>query len=262
MAYNRYSKRRFYKRRYRNYYKRKFSRYNTYKNRSAKSQASQIYALNRKIDRIEKRTKPEIKYARKDNLYTENFRYDNILQLWNHKILHLTGPASDVTTGQGVNLQNIISGQTCRLQGIKIWGELCRTDNAVTGLGGYARLLAIQYKNSRQSGFSMTDLFSNYDDGTAGAMTTSFLTEPLKNHASSVGKILFNKVVSLNNSLTNNYPISIYIPASKLLTWMSNSTDPINKGDVDLVVVFGQNATSVDVKFRISLNCQVWYTDA
>lgn len=243
-------------------YRTRYSRYSTYRYRSAKAQARQIYGLNKKINRIEKRTKPEIYYARKDNLLTDNLRYSNVLQLWDHKILHLTGPANDVTDGQGVNLQKIINGQLCRLQGVKIWGELTRTTTSGVGIGGFVRFIAVQYKQSRQSGFSMTDLFSGYDDSTAGAMTTSILTEPFKNHVSTVGKILFNKVVSLNNSLTNNRAISLYIPASKLITWMNNSTDPVNKGDIDLAVIYGQNATTDEVKFRISLNLQVWYTDA
>ena len=262
MAYPRYSKKRYYRRKYKNFYRRKFSRFNTYKNRSAKSQAYQIYSLNRRIDRIEKRTKPEIAYARKDNMFTDNLRWEDVTQLWNHKILHLTGPNGNETPGQGVNLQNVITGQTCRIQGIKIWGELSRTSSAVVSVGGYLRVLAVQYKQSRQSGLSMTDIFSAYDDSSAGAMTTSVLTEPLKNHASTIGKILFNKVISLNNTLINNAPISIYIPASKLITWMSNSTDPINKGDVDLVVIYGQNTTTDAAKFRVSMNVQVWYTDA
>ena len=263
MAYSRYRRyrRRYYKNKSR-YYRSKFSRYNTYKNRSAKSQAYQIYSLNKKLNNIEKRTKPEILYARRDAMFTENFRYQDVLQLWNHRILHITGPAGSGTDGQGVNLQNIITGQTCRLQGVKIWGELCRTSTSVVGVGGYVRFLAIQYKNCRQSGISMTDVFSDYDDSTAGAMTTSILTEPLKNHASAVGKILFNKVVTLNNTMVNNYPISLYIPAYKLRTWMNNSTDPVNKGDIDLIVIFGQNSTTTEIKFRLSLSCQVWYTDA
>ena len=245
MAYSRYRRyrRRYYKNKSR-YYKSRFSRYNTYKNRSAKSQAYQIYSLNKRIDKIERRTKPEIAYARKDNMFTDNLRYQEAAQLWNHKILHLTGPNGNDTAGQGVNLQNVITGQTCRLQGIKVWGELCRTSNAVVGVGGYVRFLAVQYKQSRQSGISMTDIFSAYDDSADGAMTTTILTEPLKNHASTVGKILFNKVISLNNALISASRISLYIPASKLITWMNNSTDPINKGDVDLIVIYGQNTTT------------------
>ena len=62
-------KKRFYKKRARKYYRKykTLSKSNIFSRKSAKSQASQIFALNRRISRLEKKTKPEIEpYINKD----------------------------------------------------------------------------------------------------------------------------------------------------------------------------------------------------
>lgn len=58
MPYHRKQKK-YYNRKRKNY---KFSKYNTYKHRSAKSQANQIYRLNKKVNSIYKQVKPDIQY--------------------------------------------------------------------------------------------------------------------------------------------------------------------------------------------------------
>lgn len=61
-SYKRYAKK-YYKRKFK---KSKFSKYNTYKNRSAKSQANQIYTLNKKVNNIYKQTKKNTHFADMD----------------------------------------------------------------------------------------------------------------------------------------------------------------------------------------------------
>lgn len=99
------------------YYKKKstFSKYNTYKNRSAKSQAYQIYQLNKKVNRIEAKTRPEFKTGRKDEFLTLN-SYFTGNQLWTHGL-------AMITSADGVNLhdEQIQKGLFCRLCGLTVW---------------------------------------------------------------------------------------------------------------------------------------------
>lgn len=60
-----YKKRTYKKRRY--YRRKKLSKANIFGNKSAKGQAKQIYSLNKKINRIEKQTKPEMKIYENTN---------------------------------------------------------------------------------------------------------------------------------------------------------------------------------------------------
>lgn len=61
-----YKKRRVYKKK-RYYRRKKLSKANIFGRKSAKSQAKQIYALNKKINRVEKQTKPEMKIYENTN---------------------------------------------------------------------------------------------------------------------------------------------------------------------------------------------------
>lgn len=250
----RYYKRRNYRHRYNRY---RFSKFNTYKNRSSKAQASQIYQLNKKINRIESKTKPEMKIGRKDDFMTLTTRYENLGQLWNHSI-------KLITSSDGVNFHSdtIQKGLFCRLNGLTIWGNIYRTDINATHTAGFLRLIVLQYRQARSAGISMPDIFSGYNDSTFTNMTSTILTEPFKDHITSTVKILSNKVYKLNNNDINNIPFKISIPGRRLINFAMNSTEDIAKGDICVVAVYGQDNITNTYAYKINMSCKIAYTDA
>lgn len=249
----RYYKRRNYRRRYNRY---RFSKFSTYKNRSSKAQASQIYRLNKKIDRLEYKTKPEFKVGRKDTFMSLTTRYENIRQLWNHSIKLITG-----SDGIDFHTDEIQKGLFCRLHGLTIWGNIVRTDPNATHTAGFLRLIITQYRQARSAGISMPDIFSGYNDSTFTDMTSTILKEPFKDHVSSTIKILSNRVYKLNNNDINNVPFKITIPGRRLINFAMNSTEDIAKGDICVVAVYGQDNITNTSAYKINMSCKICYTD-
>lgn len=243
-----------YGRRYRKRYT--FSRYNTYRNRSSKSQAYQIYSLNKKVNRLESKTKPEFKTGRKDAFMTLTTRYSAAAQLWNHDIKY-------VTTNQGIDLHSndIQKGLFCRLCGLTLWGNIVRTDSNATHTAGLLRLIIFQYRQSRHGGISMDDIFSGYNDGDNSNMTSTILKEPFKDHISSTIKIVTNRVYKLNNNDINNVPFKITVPGRRLLNFAMNSTDPQARGDIGVIAIYGQDNTTTASAYKISISAKLCYTD-
>lgn len=240
-------------------YKKKstFSRYNTYRNRSSKAQAYQIYSLNRKVNRLEAKTKPEFKTGRKDAFMTLTTRYSSIRQLWNHDIKY-------ATTNQGIDLHSssVQNGLFCRLCGLTLWGNIVRTDSNATHTAGMLRLIIFQYRQGRHGGVTMDDLFSGYNDGETSDMNSIILKEPFKDHISSTVKIVSNRVYKLNNNDINNVPFKISIPGRRLLNFAMNSTEPQAKGDIGVVAIYGQDNTTSASAYKINISCKLCYTDA
>lgn len=112
----------------------RFSRFNTYRNRSSKAQAYQIYSLNRKINAIQKRTKPEIK------VYQNNYSYG------------VSDYCGYIFGGCTTALDNMIAGKMARIQNINNWFTLWK-DPAMAGVDVTftMRIVFYQYKQSSPS---------------------------------------------------------------------------------------------------------------
>lgn len=260
MAYSRNYKKRYYRNKSRYYKKKgKFSRYQTYRYRSSKSQSNQIYQLSKRIDRIEYKTRPQISCLKYPEI--PRFSFGNTEgNLWGHNIWTLTGLSEDASISRpSTMLHNldIVKGEHATIRGLKIWGAIDRVA-AVTGVGAYVRVLIYQYRQTRSGGVTMGDLFSGYGDSTVEVST---LVEPLKYHVSSTVKLLYNKVYTINNSVKNATTFNIYIPGRKLLNWTKNSTDSYAKGDIDLCIIYGQNNPTTNTNFYMKVNAQLYYTD-
>lgn len=100
-----YRRRRYFRRRrvYRGRRRYAISRYNTFRYRSAKAQANQIYRINKKINTIQKMQKPEIK------TWLQNYTF-NVGDYCNYSFGSLT---------KGQNF--IFDGRICRMQNINAW---------------------------------------------------------------------------------------------------------------------------------------------
>lgn len=120
----------YYKRSYRrykrNYYKRKYkySKYNTYRHRSSAAQASQIYGLNKRINKIEKLTKPE---------YREFFtkRINTMIvpsSTWRDSTYNLLNQDD---TNYLVKTPATITGDSIRLIKLIVWGSISRIPGSI-----------------------------------------------------------------------------------------------------------------------------------
>lgn len=111
----------------RRYKKRTFSRYNTYKYRSSKAQAYQIYKLNKKVNHVYKMTKPEIQiYTDDDNNGGTPHLDVNLTTSDNQG--YSAGIAPIIT-----RQNNCFTGHYCRIKDVSITGALEFVGNPVSG---------------------------------------------------------------------------------------------------------------------------------
>lgn len=96
--------------------KRMFSRLNTYRNRSSKAQAYQIYKLNKRVSSIQKATKPEtqVRYA---DIYTAYNQTNSFSTLDTDGTKALVFPV--IPPRDFVNLQ----GRLARIKSVKVYGS-------------------------------------------------------------------------------------------------------------------------------------------
>lgn len=245
-------------RRYGRYYKRYrsgkrrrvFTRYNTYKNRSAKAQAYQIYSLNKKLNKIERRTKPEFKTALFNDAMTMNTAADASFQSTVYRIMkHPVG--SDT-----FNFANQIDGLSCRLINLKCWGYL-QKNAAATSNQAYIRLVFAQVSKSRGANFLMNDCFENYTDNTA---TPSIIKAPLKDEITGTMRIIKNKIIRMPTDLTHivNFRFNVKLPYN----YMNSRSDEVNKGEIVVFAVWGQGFTTSSAGYTCKLSFKLCYTDA
>lgn len=130
-------RRRYYRRRrgYRRGRRYAISRYNTFRYRSSKAQANQIYRINKKVNRIERETKPEIK------TWLQSYSF-NVGDYCNYAFGSLT---------QGQNFQ--FDGRLCRMQNVNAWFVIFK-DPGIVGTKEFtatARIVVYQLREMSSS---------------------------------------------------------------------------------------------------------------
>lgn len=171
-----YYKRKSYKKR--SYKKKNFSRFNLYKHRSSKSQAYQIYKLNKKVNYIERKTKPEI------DIYNMSM-FSNPVELTANNVssrYYTITPSDD------------IKGNLMRLQNLQVWGNLNST--STDNFTAYMRILIVQQKVSDQA--ILTNILYKPND-------ILMCKSPLINGFSQTSRLLYDKLYKIDsdNSGTN-----------------------------------------------------------
>lgn len=129
-----------YRRRRRNYRRRrtprryKLSRLNTYRYRSSKAQANQIYRINRKINAIQKRTKPETKIFQN----TYNFSMSEY--------------CGDIFGSLTTGMHSAIKGRIARVQDIGGWFNIWKSPSvAENNFTSTIRIVVYQIRQSMSS---------------------------------------------------------------------------------------------------------------
>lgn len=125
---------------------RKLTKANIYGNRSARSQAGQIAALNRKINAVSKRTKPELHVlCSQNNAFT--FTSNALSSVYNRFIMDLPTPNSPA--------DNAFVGDMCHMLSLTLHAYAEYFNNSTTGYhdtesaGCVLRIIAVQYKDSQ-----------------------------------------------------------------------------------------------------------------
>ena len=167
-----------------------FKKSNLYAHKSAKAQAGQIYKLNKKINYIERKTKPEVKIEHTElfNTGAESMNAGNV-QLKEYTY----------------NLSSLLKGDLMRLQNLYIWGTLYAresesgsTYDEVFSL--FFRIIVLQQRVAGQE-------FPTHPIQNAGI---DFMNSPYIDGFSQGDKILADRKYYINNSHNcKNFKISI-----------------------------------------------------
>lgn len=150
-----------YKRRYynkgRKNYRRKnktFTRFNTYKNRSSKAQAYQIYKLNKKVDYINKKNAPEI-HSWQCVPQAHDFETQAVLNTHQCNLIATTRYGYiDGDFSQQKYIWDFIGDNQFNCRRIKIWGTVLKNTTAAVdkfGFNGplFVRLAVVQARGSK-----------------------------------------------------------------------------------------------------------------
>lgn len=254
MAYGRRYKRSYRKspRRYRR--GSKFSRYNTFRYRSSKAQANQIYSLNKKINSIEQRTKPEIKIFQ--NAY-------------NFSVSEYCGEVyGGLTTGMMTNVQ----GRIARLQNISAWFNVWKSPSvAENNFTSTIRVVVFQIRQSMSSSgfpFHAYDIFNisssemdNTDQLIRKRAYMRALYGPLKYGISTKVNILrdFKVAISPDRQRASK---RIKIKKPITLEKSQNSSEVYPQNGVFYTIIYTSNkATMTQDEVQFQCNVKVAYVD-
>lgn len=254
-TYRRYKKR-FYKR-YgsKRSYNNKFSRFNTYRNRSSKAQAYQIYSLNKRVSNIEKNTKPEYLIYESTTSYgkdiTAQENTGNWVSLDNYVV---TNDAFDVA----------VKDKTARILKVIIWGSFQRNNTNIAqntldrDLSGYVKMLVLQHRKDGGIG----DVPSNFYQTQGGPRN---FYAPLIEGASQHDRILKYKRIRITNETPNivNFKMTIKLKNRIYNKTTDQTVGAKGKGCIYLVMS-GLSSTAGDAsaKFSLFINSRVIYTDS
>ena len=141
----RYGNYRSYRRRAKRYGKHTFSSFNLYKRRSSKAQAYQIYRLNKKMNAIQRATKPETKILHWNNSEAVTTYNAKGVLLTSINLLNATPSISNTA------LESVIDGRMARLNTLKFLAHLHYKTNKQTVEG------VVTDNTSSTAGISMTE---------------------------------------------------------------------------------------------------------
>lgn len=232
----------------------------------AKAQSRQIYALNRKIRRIERRTRPEIK----------------ILEYDGSSIT----PGSVQTAGSGSyaggysvfgsNLANTIDGNFARLLDATFYFTASYNSGTTNITPYYIRVVGVQLKATRSDDLNFLDVWSynagglpstgngfiisTTDDNTKSAKDAFF--GPLSTGLARTAKVLFERKLYLTDQRPT---VSFKAKVRRLLNFYKNPSENIAKGAIRVFVLIynsSVNGAGSVVSMNFELNAKLAYTDA
>lgn len=232
----------------------KFSKMNLYTRRNSKQQAMQIYRLNRKINTIEYKTKPEIKIFQQQSQTS-------------------VGDLCNYTFGAITHLSSFLNnmlGRLCRLQDIKVWfTEYMNPTATNTTYTTTSRIVVFQLRQGSNDLPTLPEHVFNITSEERQASNASLKKQyfmkaiygPLKSGISSEFKILrdFRISISGQNQQRRCKRVSI---KKGLLNVEKDPRFTYPKGYVGYVAITSSNnelGTSTDVNLLVNL--KIAYVD-
>lgn len=207
--------RRGYRRRRTNRTRRALSKRNVFMNRSARSQAMQIAALNRRITTLSRATRPEIKISQvSDNLGDFNLSSEALTSSYYYKVIALPSQG----TGDAYRIGNKIFVKDLY---IKIAAEYY--NNSTTGYhdtessGTPVRVVLMETKGPVAGTFTWTPDQLLEWSAASGADYSLRAVSPFRQGITTQFKILYDKVRTVSTD-RNQYLQTIHVK-NKVLTW-------------------------------------------
>lgn len=260
--------------------RRTLSSYSIATRTSAKAQSRQIYALRRRMTRIQRLTKPEIKIAPLVNgaLATDEgvipTGYTNVRVFTPQSLSNIV---SESTNNPGAGVA-VLDGRFARLQSITLKGIVTYRTSVITGAGDYPpeyadlqrsmammRVVLIQLKSTRSNGLpAPSDVWSYTVAGSDQAEGTTYLTPlalmrgPLRLGLGRIAKVLSDKTYMLSDT---RQAVNIKTKLRYLKPWYRSQTEDIAKGTVAMyVMMYTADTLTSDIVFDYVSKCA--YTDA
>lgn len=216
-----------------------------FSNKGARSQAKQIYALRKSINRVRNAVKPEVKVL-ESSIQTTEFtattsgESPNIVNnMWRRYDISLpaAGPGDDQKIGNMIRplaVNYFINAQYGRVthssSGIPMYNLIDQ------GTGGSFRIVAIQAKQAHQTKPTPTDIFPLFDNYPQWQATIANMTCPFRNGITTNWSILYDKVKYINE----NRPIYTkrlkFKSALKNIRWEEGFNYP--RGTIYIFIIF------------------------
>lgn len=227
--------------------RRTLSSYHIATRTGARSQAKQIYALNRKVNYIQRMTKPEIKVFRSTQTPSSS-----------------PSDANYVSNVYNTMTSFTIEGSFARL--LSYTGYF--SANYATGMFNEnvepitIRLVIVQAPNTRSGSYGQSDVWNEdayTTDGDTSTLTNFRLAVfgPLANGLARTAKVLCDKRFYLSYQRPQVYN---RIVRKRLLNYLINDTEPVPKGRISCFVVSYSPASNLT--YTWTLTSKIAYTDA
>lgn len=231
-----------------------FSKFSTYKNRTSKAQAYQIYRLNKKINYIQKRTKPEVSIT-PILTRTNNSGAINVLSYNSATLTNLLPEGSDAST-----THSIINGRFARLQSLTIKGLFTY---ALAGDSPYAdiqrmpcilRVVLVQTRTTRAQALEQSDIFNPNLTGYAA------MRGPLATGLARIAHVLSDKQYYISDT---KQLVNIKTKLKYLKNWYTAPSDAYAKGNVEMhSLIYSPTGPTTNGSASFTYVTKVAYTDA
>lgn len=208
------------------------SKKSIYGSRSARAQSNQIAALNRKINYIAKRDRPEIKIVSNGS---STYKFTNGLgsSIWAQVDMPVPSPSSPADNG--------MVGNQCHMKNLYFNFYTEYYNSSTTGYhnnessGGILRIVALQYKDTLYNGSTFNPNDFLHEFGNTGDTYTAAAYSPFKVGVTNTFRILLDRKYSIN--LNTQLVRNIRIPLGKYKTLRYN-VNGANVGWENKIIVF------------------------
>nr|WDW25918.1 MAG: putative capsid protein [Canine stool-associated circular virus]WDW25920.1 MAG: putative capsid protein [Canine stool-associated circular virus] len=259
-----YGRRRTSRRRYSRSRKGALSNYRIATRTSARAQATQIYSLKRRINAIQRRTRPEIQVNYTAGTLVTNSSTTAQSYVWGSSayIPNLGAAVAETSTSPQNNF--------ARLQSWTGYFTASYSSITATTQPVSFRLLVVQTRATRAEAFQFADLFnfvqgSGADLNNAIANTTALtaFSGPLKEGLARTAKVLCDRKFYLSYQRPQ---ISQRISLRRLLNYykyhVTNPSEDIGKGAIYAYIIAYTPQSSGAPTYQFNLNAKLAFTDA